>query len=199
MLKQATTVAAASLVAVFMTGCASLPDLYKGGKKDNVCKPGDTYQECCEKRELKKPLKYRFGGACDRNGGGNDRDHGGQNTPDRGSETPGTGGGETPGTGGGGQPDSEGPSDQGRGNTGHDHSNDGKGPDGDKGGDRDGGPGQGDKGGDKGEGKSDQGRGNNDGDKNDSRDGGPGQGPGGRGDVGGRDHSALKVVRPSLA
>ena len=160
MLKQATTVAAASLIAVFMTGCASMPDLYKGAEKDKICKPGDTYEQCCEKRELKKPLKYRYAGACLRESGGNDRDH---STPD--TDNPGDS-----------ETDSEAPSDQGRGNTGHDHSNDGE----DSGDDN-------------------NGESHDDGGKNDSRDGGPGQGPGGRGDVGGRNHSALKIIGPVFA
>lgn len=188
MLKQATTVAAASLIAVFMSGCASMPDVYKGAPKGKVCKPGDTYEECCEKRELQKPLKYRFGGACERNGGDNDR--GGHNTPDRGGETPGN---DNPGTDTpGGQPDSEGPSNEGRGNTGHDHGNGG--------GQTDGGQtGGGQTGGGQAGGGETDGGGKSDNDKGGDRDGGPGQGPGGRGDVGGRDHSALKVMRPAFA
>ena len=62
-------VAAISLMATFLSGCAGLPKLYNDDYK-KVCRLGDTFQECCEKRELqkKKDKKFYNLGSCQREG-----------------------------------------------------------------------------------------------------------------------------------
>jgi hypothetical protein len=173
--KTIASVAAISLMATFMSGCAGLPKPQTNDDSKKTCRPTDTFLECCEKRELEKKKDkkvYYSTGSCPREGGDNDR-----NTPT--TDKP-----DIPD-----KPDSEPPSDQPRDNPDHDHDKD---KDKDK--DRDGGPGQGKGDHDKGDhdkGGHDKGGHDKGGhDKDKDRDGGPGQG---------RDHAAIKIKGPAFA